>query len=329
MKKFIKIGGIALCVIFLLGVGAYTYLMIEYPKDQPIPELKIVPTAEMIERGKYLAETSFSCLDCHSMRDPEKMSMPIVPGTEYAGGQDIGEGAGFIPAKNITPDMETGIGSWTDGEIFRAITAGISKDGSYLSPNMPYLAFRDADSLDIIAIIAYLRTVKPIHNPVPERDIDFPLSFIFRTLPTSPELTPLDTNDPLAVGKYMGKPCFMCHTPNHGGEFKMDEMFSGGVEFPMPFGGTVRTANITPDQETGIGSWTKEMFIKKFKSYQDVHSLAKTGPNEFNTAMPWSLYANISEKDLAAIYDFLRTVPPVKKKVEKFTPSQMPQTTRK
>ena len=329
MKKFIKIGGIAICVLFLLGVGAYGYLMIEYPKDQPIPELKIVPTAEMIERGKYLSETSFSCLDCHSMRDPRKNV--DADSTRHGIRRRAGywRGSRIHSRKNITPDFETGIGSWTDGEIFRAITAGISKDGSFLSPNMPYLAFRDADSLDIIAIIAYLRTVKPIHNPVPERDIDFPLSFIFRTLPTSPELTPLDTNDPLAVGKYIGKPCFMCHTPNHQGEFKMDEMFSGGVEFPMPFGGTVRTANITPDRETGIGSWSKEMFIKKFKSYQDVHALPKTGPNEFNTAMPWSLYANISEKDLAAIYDFLRTVPPVKKKVEKFTPSQMPQSNRK
>ena len=329
MKKFVKIGGIVIGVLFLAVVGAAAYFMTQFPKEQPTPELVIEPTAELVERGKYLANTSFACIDCHSMRDPNKFSMPIVPGTEGMGGMDIGEGAGFIPAKNITPDIETGIGSWTDGEIFRAITMGIRKDGSHLTPNMPYLMFRNADSTDIIAIIAYLKTLKPIRNEVPERKVNFPLSFIFRTLPTGPDFKPLDKNNPMAVGQYMSQICGACHTPNEGGEFKMDEMFSGGVEFPMPLGGTVRTANITPDMETGIGTWTKEMFIKRFKDGTDPKNHYPVKPGEYNTIMPWEFFGMLTEEDLGAIYDYLRTVPPVKKRVEKFTPSQTAPSTRK
>jgi hypothetical protein len=154
MKKLIKILGIVIGVLFLILVGVYGYIMTQFPKVEPAPELTINPTPEMIERGRYLATTSFSCMDCHSIRDAEKFQMPLVEGTEGQGGMDFGEGAGFVPAKNITPDTETGIGTWTDGEIFRAVTTGISKDGTPLAPMMPYELFREVDSTDIIAVIA-------------------------------------------------------------------------------------------------------------------------------------------------------------------------------
>lgn len=329
MKKLFKIGGYVIAALFLVVVGAVAYIMTQFPKETEVTELKIVPTEEMVARGKYLANTTFGCIDCHSARDIEKFNMPLVPGTEGMGGMDIGEGAGYIPAKNITPDIETGIGGWTDGELFRAITTGISKDGSHLAPNMPYMMFGKADSTDIIAIIAYLRTLKPIHNKIPEREVDFPLSLIFRTLPDDANLKPLDKSNPLAVGEYMSQSCFACHTPREGPEFKMDELMSGGSEFHMPDGSTVRSANITSDNETGIGTWSKEMFIKRFKDAVDPKTHVPVKQGEFNTPMPWTFFGNLTEEDLGAIYDYLRTVPPKKKKVEKFTPSTMPPTTRK
>lgn len=328
MKTLFKIGGYVIAAIFLIVVGAVAYVMTQFPKETEVTELKIVPTEEMVERGKYLANTTFGCIDCHSMRDPEKMNMPLVPGTEGMGGMDIGEGAGFIPAKNITPDIETGVGGWTDGELFRAITTGISKDGSHLAPNMPYMMFGKADSTDIIAIIAYLRTLQPIHNKIPERSVDFPLSLIFRVLPEDANMKPLDKNDPMAVGQYMSQACFACHTPRDGAEFNIEEMMAGGSEFPMPFG-TVRSSNITPDNEMGIGLWTKEMFIKRFKDAADPKNHTPVKPGEFNSPMPWTFFGNLTEEDLGAIYDYLRSVPPNKKKVEKFTPGSMPPTTRK
>ena len=329
MKKLFKIGGIVIAVLFLILVGAYAYVMTSFPKYDPAPELNIEPTPELVARGKYLAETSFSCIDCHSTRDAEKFTMPLVPGTEGMGGMDMGEGAGFVPARNITPDVETGIGGWTDGEIFRAITVGVNKDGEPLAPMMPYPLFRETDSTDIIAIIAYLKTLKPIHNKVPEKDLNFPLNIIFRTVqqPTA-FITKPDSSDRLATGRYLAMPCIFCHTPSDQGVMFQDSLLAGGVPFMLPGGGHVVTANITPDKETGIGQWTKEMFITRFKdaTKPEMHTAAPIG--SYNTVMPWSFYGQMTDEDLAAIYDFLMTVKPVKHTVEKYIPPKGPTSSR-
>ena len=91
----------------------------------------------------------------------------------------------------------------------------------------------------------------------------------------------------------------------------------------MPGGGVVRSANITPDAETGIAKWTEEMFVNRFKSYTDsTYKPADIKPGEFNTVMPWTMYGNMKTEDLKAIYAYLRTVKPVKNEVEKFSPAQ-------
>ncbi len=329
MKKLFKIGGIVIAVLFLILVGVYAYVMTAFPKYDPAPELTIEATPEMIARGKYLAETSFSCIDCHSIRDAEKFTMPLVPGTEGQGGMDMGEGAGFIPAANITPDVETGIGGWTDGEIFRAITVGVDKDGEPLAPMMPYGLFREADSTDIIAVIAYLKTLKPIHNKVPEKDLNFPLNIIFRTVqqPTAFKQKP-DESDRLATGQYLAMPCIFCHTPQEQGVMFEDSLLAGGVPFMLPGGGFSVSANITPDKETGIGQWTKEMFIKRFKdaTKPEMHTAAPIG--SYNTVMPWSFYGQMTEEDLGAIYDFIMTTRPIKHTVERYVPPKGPTTSR-
>ncbi len=95
--------------------------------------------------------------------------------------------------------------------------------------------------------------------------------------------------------------------------------FAGGFEIPMETGGICRSANITPDVETGIGSWTKDMFIKRFKFYENNDSLF-VNHGDSNSEMPWSVYARMTEEDLGSIYDYLRTVKPVKNRITKFTP---------
>lgn len=93
--------------------------------------------------------------------------------------------------------------------------------------------------------------------------------------------------------------------------------FSGGVELNLPWG-KIRTANITPDQETGIGSWDREQFIDRFKVYSLEGAIRDVAPGELNTLMPWSLYTGMTRQDLGAIYDYLRTVPAVRNHVERF-----------
>ena len=93
--------------------------------------------------------------------------------------------------------------------------------------------------------------------------------------------------------------------------------FAGGREFLLPNGKIVRSANITPDIETGIGNMTREAFIGRFKSMLP-EQVRKIEAKERNTIMPWSSYAGMKEEDLGAIYDYLRTVKPIKNQVEKW-----------
>lgn len=132
MKKLVKIGSIVLGVVLLLVITGAVYFNVTYPKAIPVADVKIARTPERIARGEYLANHVTLCMDCHSTRDFSKYSGPIKPGTEGMGGEILGKEFGIpgtIPMKNITP---AALGNWTDGEIIRALTSGISKDGEAL-----------------------------------------------------------------------------------------------------------------------------------------------------------------------------------------------------
>jgi hypothetical protein len=247
--------------------------------------------------------------------------MPVVPGTEGKGGDDYGEGAGFVPASNITSDMETGIGSWTDGEIFRAITSGVDKEGKFLAPMMPYPMFAQMDKEDLYSIIAYIKTLPPIKNKVSEKNLKFPVNLIFRTIPA--DVTNFgkrpDGLDKIKLGEYNGAGCKFCHSPSEKGEILPGKEFAGGVEFPMPDGSIIRSSNITPDKETGIGTMTKEVFISKFRLCLNDNFLDPKARG-YNTPMAWNFIAKTAtEDDLSAIYDYLMAQKPVNNKVEKIT----------
>jgi mono/diheme cytochrome c family protein len=319
MKKLFKFLGILLIIVIVLAGAGYLYLTLAFPKVSAATDLKIEATPQRLERGKYLAEGFFGCIDCHSDRNWSVFSGPVVPGTHGRGGQDLGEGAGFVPASNITPDKETGLGNWTDGEIFRAITSGVDKEGNFLGPMMPYTEFAKIDKEDIYSIIAYIKTLPAIKNAVPDKKLKFPLMLVFRTIPADANsFTKFpDQSDRVKVGEYYGKSCKFCHSPGEKGEFEPDKLFSGGVEFPMPDGKIVRSSNITPDKETGIGNYTKDIFIQKFKIHADPINLDPK-VRDFNTPMMWNQFALIcKDEDLGAIFDYLMVQKPVNNKVLK------------
>jgi mono/diheme cytochrome c family protein len=320
MKKFLKIVGILFVILVVLITAGYIYVQKALPNVGPAPDMKITASPEMLERGKYLATGPAGCIDCHSNRDYSRFAGPIIHGTEGKGGDDFGESAGFVPAANITSDKETGIGDWTDGEIYRAVTMGVDKYGEPLAPMMPYTAFAKLDENDIKSIIAYIRTLAPVKNKVAPKELNFPLSIIVRTIPDKPQFTKLpDPKDKIATGKYYSAACMICHTKMDKGKFDMEKQFAGGNQFVIPSGGYVTTANITPDPETGIGNWTKEQFITKFQSFKNPAALYPVKQGEFNTVMPWIIFANMTDDDLGAVYEYLRTVTPVKNKIEKFS----------
>lgn len=317
MKKFKKILGYGiLSLIFLLFLG-FVYFSFTYPKVSAPADIKIKATAERLERGKYLFNHVANCVDCHSQRDFTKLTLPIVPGTEGKGGMKLGEELGLpgvIYPSNITPAALT---RYTDGELFRAITEGVTKEGRVLFPIMPYMQYSKMDKEDIYSIIAYVRTLAPVENSVPKTSVDFPVNMIIKTLPQpyaggKKRPSPSDT---VEYGKYLTTmaDCAGCHTPRGEAEF------SGGMTVKLP-GGILRSANITPDKETGIGSWDKETFIARFKFFDsDSAKNIVTDMNGFNTIMPWTTFAGMTREDLGAIYAYLRTVAPVKKNVPKFT----------
>jgi len=319
MKKVLKIVGIIVLLVAIVAIGGLIYLTTAFPKADPAPNVTIEPTPERLERGRYLANHVSVCIDCHSTHDLRYFSGPIVPGTEGKGGEKFEEpGVGFIYVSNITPSA---LASWTDGEIIRAITAGVNNKGEALAPMMPYGIYRELSKEDAYAIVAYLRTMPPIANEVGKGEIKFPLNLIFRTIPRPAELkegpSPSDT---LAYGKYLStvSGCHFCHTPAIKGEPVPGMDFAGGMEFPFPNGRLVRTANITPDDSTGIGLWTKEDFIGRFKEYATPEGRRiPVGENDDQTVMPWTMYAGITEGDLASIYAYLRTVKPVSNVVDK------------
>jgi mono/diheme cytochrome c family protein len=322
MKVLFKILGIILVVIVIIAAAGLIYFNSTYPKVSPARNIKVQYTSEKIERGRYLANHVTVCIDCHSKRDWNYYSGPIIPGTEGKGGDNYGEEQGLpgrVYMKNITPAT---LKDWTDGEIARAITSGVNKDGKTLFPVMPYTTYRNLSEDDLYAIIAYIRTLKPIENNVPNSEINFPVNMIVKTLPKDyvPQKSP-DKSDVVKYGKYLVNiiGCVDCHTKSNKGEMVKDMEFAGGNEFNFP-SGIVRSANITPDKETGIGNWTKESFISRFKSFADKSNIIRINVNtEFNTPMPWSLFSGMTEEDLGAIYSYLMTIKPINNKAERFT----------
>ena len=314
------VGGVAA----LIG-GGTGWLFAAKPYAGAVPQIKVESTHEQISRGQYLANHVTVCIDCHSERDWSRFSAPPKPGTEGKGGDRFGHDFGFpgeFFAPNITP---AGIGSWSDGEVIRAFTGGVSRDGRALFPVMPYLAYGKMCESDARAITAYIRTLTPRESTTPPRQLDFPMNLIVRLIPKAPEPQPCpDPKDHLAYGHYlvMVSACADCHTPHEHGKPIEDLAFAGGFAFgPMPGGGgTVRSANITPDMETGIGAWTRESFVARFKTYRKPEAIGPVQPGELKTVMPWSMYAGMTDDDLGAIFDYLHTLRPVQHAVEHWTP---------
>jgi mono/diheme cytochrome c family protein len=325
MKKIVKIVGIVLGVVLLAIVGVMAYVKLALPNVGDAPTLTVERTPARVARGEYLANHVTVCIDCHSTRDYSLFSGPLVPGTHGKGGELFNQQMGFpgsFTAKNITP---FGIGSWTDGEVYRAITTGVSRDGHAFFPVMPYPYYGKMNDEDVKSIIAYLRTLKSVDNKPAESKADFPFNFILNTIPKKAEPMPLpDPKDELATGKYlvMIAGCVECHTQVDQGQIIKEKAFAGGRDFKMPTG-MLYTANITPDKETGIGNWTKEAFIARFRTYADSsYKPNKVGPNDFQTIMPWMMYSGMKEQDLGAIYTYLMSLKPIPNKVaEKFKPA--------
>lgn len=315
-----KIALSLLAIVLVATVGFFVWFGIVLPRDIPVPAV-VLPTApDEIERGRYLAKHVAVCIDCHSARDWRFFSGPIIEGTLGRGGERFDESSGLpgvVIARNITP---AALGDWSDGEIHRAITGGLRRNGKAMFPLMPYDAYRFMAEEDVLAIIAYLRTLQPIENDVPDHRLNFPLNLIVNSIPQPAAPRPVNRADPVEYGRYLATiaGCRWCHTPVDERQQSIAAMeVAGGHEFRMG-DYVVRASNLTPDAETGLGNWSREDFIGRFRRYAGENGRIPVGPGDFNTIMSWTLYADLSDADLTAIYAYLVQLPAIGNRVETY-----------
>ncbi len=277
--------------------------------------LKVELTNARVARGEYLVKYVAGCNGCHQERAMDRYSYPPKQGKLMAGGLVFTDLSEHAATPNLTPYA---LGDWTDQEILDALTRGVAKDGHVLNPTMPYHIYGTLDREELYSIIAYLRTLKLIKAGPYRRD--YPGDF----KPFEPKLGSLARPAPNASdvekGRYLVTiaDCNGCH--QGPGEQQEDQpAFMGGFEFPLPGLGLMRSANLTPDNETGIGTWTRDAFIARFKAMRGQENVVvvRGAPN---TVMHWWSFSYMTDEDLGAVYSFLRTLKPVKNAVVRFEP---------
>jgi mono/diheme cytochrome c family protein len=278
------------------------------------------PSAQRLARGKYLVEGTAQCFQCHSQPDFEKGFGQPMPGTEGAGQfidrEEIDHELypGGIVCPNITPDKETGAGTWTDAQFEQAIRHGIGHDGRNLIRFMPYSFFRSMTDEDVASVIVYLRSIPAVKNVLPKMKLGFEVKTDMR--PEMELLLAPDATDQVRHGWYLVRiaHCNACHTPHdEAGNAQTDQMFGGGRRFQGPWGDVV-SANITC-HPSGISHYDAAMFINTIRTGR-----ASAGVRDLSTIMPYSYFRKMSDEDLTAIFAYLHSVKPVFHEVDNSEP---------
>ncbi|MGA0561460.1 c-type cytochrome [Ancylobacter sp. VNQ12] len=244
------------------------------------------------ERGAYLVNAVMICGRCHTTPGPAAKP--------FSGGRVIETLAYKVQGSNITPDVETGIGGWSDEAIGRAITQGLRPDGSRMSTAMPYDFYAGLTQADLSAIAAYLRTLAPVKNAV--------AAPVYATPPAMPVAVP--GTDPVAAtagpaehGRYLGTlaRCLSCHSaPGANGEPDLvNGLGKGGARFEGPWG-LVVAPDITP---RGLAGWSDEDIRRAL-----VEGVTPDG-RKLAAPMQAKAYAQLTPDDVNSIIAWLRTLP--------------------
>jgi hypothetical protein len=257
-------------------------------------------------------------MDCHAPHDWTRHDAPIVPGMEGAGQElsAVVQGLpGRIVAPNLTPDHQTGAGTWSDDTLARAIREGIGHDGRALFPMMPYEHFRSLPDEDLASIVVYLRSLPPVRHLLSQTQLAFPVKYLIRSVPqplTGPVL-PADLSSPVRRGAFLvnAAGCADCHTPKKMGQPIPGRDFSGGGVLKGPWG-QVASANLTPDP-SGIPYYDEDLFVHALRT-------GYVGARRLSQVMPWATFRNMTDGDLRAIYAYLQTLRPVSHRVDNTEP---------
>ena len=285
------------------------------PTIEPSTSRTFERTQARLERGRYIVEGPAHCFQCHSDVDWKTPGAQPKAGRKGSGTVFPEEIFSWLIAPNITPDAETGAGSWTDDQFARAIREGIGHDGRRLFPMMPYLNFRNMSDEDLASVIVYVRSIQPVRNVLPKTTIPEPAKGMLPPYQPVPASVPEpDQSTPVKRGQYLATlgNCGFCHTPVNQQGLPMTELaFAGGLQFKGPWG-ELSSANITTDA-SGISYYDEALFVTALKT-------GHVGARKLNSLMPWGYFRNMTDEDLKAIYAYLRTLPPVKHRVDNTEP---------
>ena len=289
----------ALALLFVLLACSHTGV--------PLPSLAAsAPSgAATVARGEYIVRTVAVCGSCHAA-DEHNPDGPLSGGREFHDWR-----IGVARASNLTPDVQTGLGTWSDAEIVRALRNGERKDGRLLAPVMPYGWFHDMSDDDALAVARYLKSAPPVSNPVRQ---NFNVAFkIGKLLFLRPKSGVTASAPPRAAtaeyGSYLSQHaglCADCHTQRVGLRSEPDRSrLFGGMAHP-PAGFPAKPSNLTPDLQTGTGGWSESDFI------QTLRTGTEPSGHQMHPFMPWHQIRRMTDEDLRAIYLHFRTLKPIR-----------------
>ena len=302
---------LAIAITFTIGWSPFLG-----PKTRALTNRTFERTPQRLERGRYIATGLSGCIYCHTPHDWAAPGAPMMAGMSGAGEVlPYADLPGRILAPNLTPDPETGAGHWTDDQLARAIREGVGHDGRALFPIMPYEHYHNMSEEDLASVVVYLRSLSPVHNPLPATEIIFPVKYLIRSAPdpvTAP-VADVGSSDHVRYGAHLADlaGCVDCHTPQVRGQNVPGMDFAGGFSFTGPWG-TVASANITPDP-SGIQYYDEALFLSVLRTGQ-------VRARKLSPVMPVMAYKNLTDDDLKAIFAFLRTTKPVKHRVDNSEP---------
>src|SRR5262245_14267433 len=292
LKKIVLAFVVLLLLVVIGGISMVGWQVVLGADARPTTAEKFEATEARLARGKYLVEGPTHCFFCHTEHDLSNPEYPILQAKKGAGWTMPIPELNNLAARNITPDPETGLGNWTDDEIARAIREGVRKDGSALFPLMPYMEFRKLDDEDVKSIVVYLRTIPPVKNTVPTRNLPGPLEYLVKTMP-KPLTTPQPSHPastPEERGEYLVTlaGCGGCHTPAVDGTPMPGLAFGGGEKFDLPgVPNPVFTVNITSDA-SGIAHYDDSLLINTLRTGQ-------IGGRTLSHIMPFEFFKNMTD----------------------------------
>src|SRR5215471_16597494 len=319
IKGIVRLLAIVCTVVVVAVIALAAYVSVTWDKiyDRPLPQVRVSRDPAVLARGEYLVYGPAHCVECHGasydalqkLADGEKA--PLVGGVALPAGP-----LGVLYSSNLTPDPETGIGRYTDGQIARMMRWAIRPDGrATIEPLMP---FGNMSEDDLSAIVSYLRAQPPVRHEVRRNEWTL-IGKVVKSF--SSVFKPRTTIDPPAAapaqavtrerGEYLARyvsNCGGCHTPRDQTTFAATgPEFSGGMEMePIPLTGAdpklwFKTPNLTPMHGSGLLKFPdRETFVARFQ---------RGGRQHLGSVMPWEPFARISNEDLGALYEFLHSLP--------------------